>query len=154
MCRQFEEHAGDTLDRLVHEGTAQLRYRPIAILDRVSTEEFSTRALTAAAVVADAAGVDPFLAFHAELFAAQPHEGGPGLPDGELVDLAARAGAGGADVAADIRDLRFAAPPRGTDQASREGVTGTPTVLVDGTPLVDRAPGALEAAVHAAASGR
>ena len=99
-------------------------------------------------------GGDAFLAFHAELFAAQPDEGGPGLPDGELVDLAARAGAGGADVAADIRDLRFAAPPWGTDLVSRGGMTGTSTVLVDGTPLVDRAPGALEAAVHAAASGR
>ncbi|HEX2074874.1 MAG TPA: thioredoxin domain-containing protein [Geodermatophilus sp.] len=155
VCRRFEEQAGGNLDQLVREGTVQVRYRPIAILDRFSTDDYSTRALNAAAVVADAAGVEAFLAFHDELFAAQPPEGGPGLSDEELIDLAARAGAGGTRVADGIRDLRFAGwAARVTDQASREGITGTPTVLVDGAPLADRSPAGLEAAVRAAASAR
>jgi protein-disulfide isomerase len=155
VCRRFEEQVGGTLDQLVREGTVQVRYRPIAILDRFSPDDYSTRALNAAAVVADAAGVEAFLAFHDELFAAQPPEGGPGLPDEELSDLAARAGAGGTGAAEGIPDLRFAGwAARVTDQASRQGVTGTPTVLVDGTPLADRSAAGLETAVHAAASGR
>jgi protein-disulfide isomerase len=152
VCRRFEEQAGGTLDRFVREGTVQVRYRPIAILDGSSTDEYSTRALNAAAVVADAAGVEAFRAFSDELFAAQPAEGGPGLSDDELIDLAARAGAGGPGVAQGIRDLRFADwAARVTDQAGREGITGTPTVLVDGTPLADRSAAGLDAAVRAAA---
>jgi protein-disulfide isomerase len=37
-----------------------------------------------------------------------------------------------------------------TDQASRDGVTGTPTVLVDGTALADLTAAGLAAAVTAA----
>ncbi len=79
-----------------------------------------------------------------------------GRPSGPLrrrrTDLAARAGAGGPEVAQAVRDLRFADwAARVTDQASREGITGTPTVVVDGTLLADRSAAGLEAAVRAAA---
>lgn len=152
ICGQFEAETGSTIARLVEEGTVRVRYRPIAILDRLSTDDYSTRALNAAAVVADAAGRDAFLAFHGALFADQPREGSPGLSDAQLIALAGRAGAGGAGVATGIRGLRFGAwAARVTDQASMDGVTGTPTVLVDGTPLADRSPTGVLAAVTAAA---
>jgi protein-disulfide isomerase len=155
VCRQFEAEAGGTIARLVAEGTVQVRYRPIAILDRLSTDDYSTRALNAAAVVADAAGTDAFLAFHDGLFADQPAEGGPGLADQQLVALATRAGAGGSGVATGVSDLRFGTwSARVTDQASRRGISATPTVLVDGTPLADRSPSGLVAAVRAAAQNR
>jgi len=150
-CRQFEATAGDTLAGLAAEGTAQVRYHPIAILDRVSTDDYSTRALNAAAVVADAAGTEAFLAFHDALFAEQPAEGGPGLTDERLGELAGEAGASGADVKEAITGLAYEDWTREvTDAASRAGVTGTPTVLVDGAALQDRTPAGLRAAVEAA----
>ncbi len=150
-CRAFEEDAGDELDQLAAEGEALVRYRPVAILDRLSADDYSTRAANAAAVVADAAGVDAFLEFSDLLFANQPAEGGPGLSDQELVSLAARAGATGADVETGIRGLRFGDwVARVTDQASQEGLTGTPTVLVNGEALAAPTAEALLAAVEAA----
>ncbi|TQN43736.1 protein-disulfide isomerase [Blastococcus colisei] len=150
-CRAFEEVAGDALDQLAAEGEALVRYRPVAILDRLSADDYSTRAANAAAVVADAAGVETFLEFSDLLFANQPAEGGPGLSDQELVSLAAQAGATGADVETGIRELRFGDwVARVTDQASQEGLTGTPTVLVNGEPLAVPTAEALLAAVQAA----
>jgi protein-disulfide isomerase len=150
-CRQFEATAGDTLAGLAAEGTAQVRYHPIAILDRASTDDYSTRALNAAAVVADAAGTEAFHAFHDALFAEQPAEGGPGLTDERLGELAAEAGATGPDVEEAITGLVYEDWTREvTDAASRAGVAGTPTVLVDGAPLQDRSAEGLRAAVAAA----
>jgi protein-disulfide isomerase len=150
-CRQFEATTGDTLAALAADGTAQVRYHPIAILDRASTDDYSTRALNAAAVVGDAAGTEAFLAFHDALFAEQPAEGGPGLTDERLGELAAEAGASGADVEEAITGLAYEDWTREvTDAASRAGVTGTPTVLVDGAILQDRTPAGLRAAVEAA----
>jgi protein-disulfide isomerase len=153
-CRQFEEQSGATLDALVGEGTMRLRYRPIAILDRSSSDEYSTRALNAAAVVADESGDDAFLAFHDALFAHQPAEGSAGLSDAQLTTFADEVGASGTAVQEDIRQLRFADwTARVTDQASRAGVTATPTVLVNGRQITDRSPAGVLAAVQSAAAG-
>ncbi|RBY86905.1 thioredoxin domain-containing protein [Blastococcus sp. TF02A-26] len=150
-CRAFEEAAGDTLDQLVADGEVVVRHRPVAILDRLSDDEYSTRAAGAAAVVADAAGVDAFATFSGLLFAQQPAEGGPGLTDDELIALAAQAGATGDDVEAGIRDRRFGDwVAEATDRASRDGLTGTPWILVDGDPLASPTVQALTAAVEAA----
>jgi protein-disulfide isomerase len=135
-CAEFEAAAGGTLEQLAADGAVRLRHHPIAFLDRASTDDYSTRALNAAAVVADAAGTGAFLAFSDLLFAEQPAEGGPGLPDDRLVELAVQAGASGEDVERGIRELRYGDwTQRVTDAASRAGITGTPTVLVDGEPL-------------------
>ncbi|MGY1762362.1 DsbA family protein [Geodermatophilus sp. SYSU D00779] len=153
-CRQFEAAAGATLAELTAAGTAQVRYHPVAILDRASTDDYSTRALNAAAAVADAAGTEAFLDFHDALFAEQPAEGGPGLTDARLVELAAEAGATGPDVEEAITGLAYADWTREvTDAASRAGVSGTPTVLVDGAPLQDRSAEGLRAAVAEAQEG-
>ncbi|WP_051683919.1 thioredoxin domain-containing protein [Blastococcus sp. URHD0036] len=150
-CRAFEESTGDTLDQLVADGEVLVRYRPVAILDRFSDDAYSTRAANAAAVVADTAGADAFHAFSESLFAQQPAENGPGLTDDELIDAAAQAGAQGDDVAAAIRDLRFGDwVASATDRASRDGLTGTPRILVDGEPLEAPTAEALSAAVEAA----
>jgi protein-disulfide isomerase len=155
VCRQFEEVNGATLESLAEEGTVRIQYRPIAILDRASDDEYSTRALNAAAVVFDAAGSEAFAEFHASLFAEQPAEGGPGLSDDRLIELAAEAGATGTEVENGIRDRRFEAwTRRVTDAASQAGVTGTPTVLIDGEPLdlAEATPENITALVEAAAA--
>jgi protein-disulfide isomerase len=65
------------------------------------------------------------------------------------VEFARQAGAGG-DVEACIREERYAGwTARLTDQASKDGVTGTPTVLVAGRKITN-SPQALPAAVEAA----
>jgi protein-disulfide isomerase len=151
-CRTFEEARGQTLAELVDAGTIRIVYRPIALLDRASTDRYSTRALNASACVADAAGTDGFVSYHERLFAEQPAEGGPGLPDDRLAELAAEAGAGGDDVGRCIDDLQFRAWAADvTDTASKAGVNGTPTVLVAGERVEVPTPENLRAAVERAA---
>ncbi|WP_369130174.1 DsbA family protein [Modestobacter roseus] len=155
VCRSFEEANGDTLDQLVADGEIVLQYRPVAILDRFSTTDYSTRALNAAAVVADEAGIDAFEQFHDLLFADQPAENGPGLSDDQLIDYAAQAGATGEAVEQGITELRFEDwTAQVTEAFSQAGMTGTPTVLVDGEPLdngTQLTPQGITAAVEAAA---
>ena len=151
-CRAFEADASDELAGLVERGDARVVVHPVAILDRLSADDYSTRAANAAAVVADAAGAEAFRQFSDLLFAEQPAEGGPGLSDDELVDLAARVGAAGDAVEAGIRELRYGDwVARVTDEASQAGLRGTPWVLVDGEPLEVPTAEALTAAVEAAA---
>jgi protein-disulfide isomerase len=150
-CKALEDSTGSTLDDLVSAGTVQVHYHGMAFLDTDANDDYSTRALNAAAVVADTAGPDAFGTFHDLLFANQPGEGGGGLTDDQLIDYAARAGASGQEVQTDIRDLVFGAwVQQAEDQASKDGVTGTPTVFVDGEELTDLSPAGLSAAVTAA----
>jgi protein-disulfide isomerase len=70
---------------------------------------------------------------------------------GLLVAFAARAGASGTAVEQGIRDLTFGDwVATVTDQASQDGVTATPTVLVDGETLGDLSANGLTAAVATA----
>jgi protein-disulfide isomerase len=150
-CGQFEAETGGTLAAMAENGIVQIRYRPIAILDRLSADDYSTRSLNAAAVVADAAGPEAFRTFSEALFAEQPAENGPGLTDDRLIELAAEAGASGGAVEDGIRNLRFEDWTKDvTDAASRAGISGTPTILVDGEPVQDWSPEGLTAAVQAA----
>jgi protein-disulfide isomerase len=153
ICAELEKTSGATFTQLADAGTVQLRYHPIAFLDRASTTEYSTRALNAAAVVAES-GTPAFRAFHDLLFADQPAEGSAGLTDDQLIAYAAQAGASGPAVESGIRDLRYGDWVKAaTDQASTDGVNGTPTVFVDGTQLDNSklTPDGITAAVQAAA---
>ena len=77
-CKAFEDESGSTLAQLVADGTVQARYHGMAFLDTSANDQYSTRALNAAAVVVAAAGPEAFQTFHDLLFANQPAEGGPG----------------------------------------------------------------------------
>jgi len=153
-CKAFEDATGSTLAGLVADGTVQARYHGMAFLDTSANDQYSTRALNAAAVVLATAGPDAFQAFHDLLYAHQPAEGGSGMTDDQLVQYATQAGATGTTVEKDIRDLTYGDWVRqSTDQASKDGVTSTPTVLVDGKKLADLSANGLNAAVTAAAGG-
>jgi protein-disulfide isomerase len=150
-CKAFEAETGQTLAGLVAAGTVQAHYHGMAFLDTSANGDYSTRALDAAAVVLNAAGPDAFETFHDLLFANQPPEGGRGLSDDQLIAYAAQAGARGGEVEQDIRNLTYGDWVKSvTDQASRDGVTGTPTVLVDGKTLADLSASGLSGAVSAA----
>lgn len=154
-CGAFEQANSEELDRLVQDGTAQLALRPISFLDDQSSgTEYSTRTANAIWTVADGAP-DSVWAFHGALFANQPEEGSEGLTDEEIADIATEAG-----VPASVVD-RFADGEyddwvaSATDAAFDSGVTGTPTVKIDGEVFDGDlyTAGVLTEAVEAAAGG-
>jgi protein-disulfide isomerase len=154
-CRAFEDAGGKTLAQLVSDGTVQARYHGMAFLDTSANHDYSTRALNAAAVVVDSAGPEGFQTFHDLLYAHQPAEGGSGLTDEQLVAYAVQSGAdAGAAAAAGIEQRTYGDwVKQATDRASKDGVTGTPTVVVDGKKLTDLTANGLSAAVAAARAG-
>ncbi|SCX37704.1 Protein-disulfide isomerase [Klenkia marina] len=155
VCKQFEDAAGPTLEQLATAGTVKIVHHGMAFLDSAQNDDYSTRALNAAAVVASTAGPEAYETFHDLLYANQPDErDGAGLTDDQLVAFAQQAGATGEDVGTDITDLVYGEWVKGaTEQASKDGVTSTPTILVDGTTLTDRTAAGLTAAVQAAQRG-
>src|SRR5699024_2295180 len=83
-CKAFHQSSSQQLEKLVKQGTITIEYRPIAFLDRMSSTNYSSRALNAAACVVDAKGPKEFHAMHDLLFVNQPPEGGDGLTDEQL----------------------------------------------------------------------
>jgi protein-disulfide isomerase len=133
VCKEFEAAVGDQLDQAVTDGKAKVEYHMVAFLDSASTTDYSSRALNAAMVVLDTAGVDTFMEYRRTLFENQPAEGTAGLTDDELIDLAVQSGADKATIEGPIRDNQFHQwVVNATDQMSKDGVNGTPSVFVDG----------------------
>ncbi|GAB3599705.1 thioredoxin domain-containing protein [Angustibacter peucedani] len=151
FCQQFETSAGAELADYVAKGDVKVEYHPIAFLDDASTTKYSTRALNAAACVVNGTPT-AYQKFSDLLFANQPKEGSAGLPDSQLASLAKQAGAG--DVSQCITDRTYEGwTKRVTDQASKDKVNSTPTVLVGGTQLQQPTAAALKTAVDAALKG-
>lgn len=149
-CQQFEGLNADLLAQYAASGDVAVEYRGIAFLDRASSTAYSTRALNASACVMGE-GEETWTAFHDALFAVQPPEGGAGLPDDVLVDLAVEAGADEDAVAGCIADGTYEAWAEDVTEAAFDGgVEGTPTVLVDGEPVASLEPAALQSAIDAA----
>jgi protein-disulfide isomerase len=144
-CNQFESANSDYIEDLVKGGAAEVQYFPVAILDRSFSDEYSTRAANAAAAVANFSP-DAYFDFHKSLYAEQPEEGGAGLSDDRLIELAKEAGATNmADITTAVRDGRFDSwvTTRTAEFSAGEGalagadiparaVGSTPTVLVNG----------------------
>jgi protein-disulfide isomerase len=149
-CKEFEDAAGPTIDKLVADGTARFVYHPVAYLDGASTTEYSTRASAAAGCAADA-GVFP--EFTKALFANQPAEGSAGLDNAKLIELGKAAGASSGDFATCVNDGKYRDWTAAlTETASKQGITGTPTVLVAGKALETPTAEALQQAVEQAAA--
>lgn len=150
VCRQFEAAAGDLLDQYAAGSDVKVEYRGIAFLDRASSTRYSSRALNASACAMDE-GVDVWKEFHRQLFLQQPAEGSAGLTDDQLVSIATTAGADGDRVASCVADGTYADwVAATTDAAGDDGVTGTPTLFVDGQKLAGFDPAALQDAVDQA----
>ena len=148
-CKQFEAAGSATLTELA-TGDVAVDYRPIAILNRMSSTNYSTRAAAAAYCVAEA-DIGAWPAWHAAMFAQQPAEGGAGLTDRQIIDIAAAAGITGDPVAQCITSNRYGSyADQNTTAATDGGIDHTPTVLVDGKEVQSPTPEALRAAVAAA----
>ena len=150
-CQAFEEANADLLDSFIGGSEVKVEFRPIAFLDQVSTDEFSSRALNATACVVEDEAAN-FAQMHRLLYANQPAEGGPGLTDDQLIDLAVQAGAEETTVSTCITGRAHdnwveATTNRTTDE---QWFSGTPTVLVNGALVEDLSADGIQAAVDAA----
>ncbi|GAC66484.1 DsbA family protein [Gordonia soli] len=145
-CRQFESISGSTLSELSQQKGVAVDYTTIAILDKASSTDYSSRAANASYCVAEA-DVAKWPAWHTTMFDEQPAEGSAGLTDDRLVEIAKDAGVGG-DVANCITDGKYRDRVRATTQtALGKGVQGTPTVFVNDSQVQDVTPAGLRAAV-------
>lgn len=132
VCKRFEETNGADLAELREAGDIVVVYHPVSILDRVSAgTAFSTRAANAAGVVADQAP-EAYVAFTDSMFANQPAEGTTGLDDSTIAAIGIAAGVP-EDVASTFANGEFTKwVLAATNQASVDGMSGTPTVMVNG----------------------
>lgn len=147
VCQAFEQTNGAQIEQLVKSGAAQVQYFPVAILDRNFTDRYSTRAANAAAAVASYSP-NTFQAFLTRMYATdvQPKEGGAGLSDARLVQIAKQTGAGStAKIQRAIEDGQFESwvEKRTQEFTDKTGVLAdvdipkasrgaTPTVIVNG----------------------
>lgn len=153
-CQQFEMNFGATLAELAEIPEVAIDYRPIAILDGQSADQYSTRSANASACVAEATAQQGDFTiwrdFHDSLYTQQPSEGGAGLSDGQLNRLAQDAGS--PNVNECITNRQYGDwVAQGTSNAASEGVTGTPTVKLNGEQVELSTPDELAARVREAA---
>ncbi|SBT52743.1 DsbA family protein [Micromonospora auratinigra] len=147
-CKQFQETSGPTVDQLVDEGKAKVVFHPVAYLNRFSTTEYSTRASAASGCAAKGG---KFKEFTDALYAKQPPENSAGLSDEQLIDIGAGVGLDKGSFGSCVNDGTYKSwTEHVTEDASKSGVTGTPTIKVNGQPVDDRSPDGLKAAVAAA----
>lgn len=130
-CKGFEAANSQVLDDNVKNGTVAVEYNVIAFLDKASTTRYSTRAANASYCVAEA---DPtkYMAWLTSMFAQQPAEGGAGLTNDKLAQIAKEAGYPDS-VASCITDVKYDKyiQARTTDVLNT-GIKSTPSVFVNG----------------------
>lgn len=131
ICKQFEDAYSEQIQQLVADGTATLEVHPVAILNRAFTgRTVSTRANNVGACVANYAP-ENFLDVMAAMYANQAEEGTVGLSNSKLVDIVTGAGVDDEDVIQCINEESFT--PWVDSATARSGVSGTPTVIINGT---------------------
>jgi protein-disulfide isomerase len=146
ICLQFEQTTGKDIAAKVKAGQIQVRYHTMAFLDSASSgNRYSSRAANAALCASDV-NVADFTKYHDVLYGkdssgqqVQPKEGSQGRSNTQLLDYAKQAGITGNDLttfqSCMSGELHKSLVAAITDNASQRGVTGTPTVMVDGKKL-------------------
>jgi protein-disulfide isomerase len=145
FCKQFELMAGRTMDALLQDELITYTRHPMNFLDEMSTTGYSTRAAAASAAASDAG---KFHEYARILFEYQPPEGGPGLTDGQLIELGDEVGIKDPEFPEKIlRGTYLPWPSLVTERALARGIAGTPSVFVGGIAVAPR-PGPIVAAVQ------
>jgi protein-disulfide isomerase len=133
ICKGFEQVAGQKVQAAIADGKIKVDYHMVAFLDRSSTTNYSSRALNAGMAVLSTAGPDAFLKFHTLAYQNQPAENTAGVPDSTLIDWAVQAGADRSKVTPLIDgNVYHQWVLNATDQMSKDGVSGTPTIFING----------------------
>ncbi len=132
-CRQFESATRTSLHQAADAGTVQVEYRPFHLLQ----DDYSTQALAAWSAVLQKGTPKQALRLHDLLYAKQPYEQSSSKPGpSDFVTWAKQSGVTDTAVLAAVEK---ASDPTFVDAAdaaaTKAGVTGTPTVFVNGTEL-------------------
>jgi protein-disulfide isomerase len=163
ICRQFEEGAHADISAKIKAKQIQARYHMMAFLDSASSgNRYSSRAANAALCASDI-NVDTFAKLHDILYGkdssgaqVQPAEGSHGRTDAQLIGYGRQAGITGANLTTFQNcvnsEQHKALVEAITENASKRGVSGTPTVLVNGKKLGTVDQKSLDAAIAEAAA--
>lgn len=133
-CQVFETKYGTPLNNAVSAGKIKLEYNLAAFLDRSSTTNYSSRAANAAYCLSSVDN-DPshFLPWVQAMYEKQPPEGGAGLPDNTMLDLAATAGYQRDKIADCVSSRKYRKYVQAKTQALlQSGISSTPTVFLNG----------------------
>lgn len=143
-CWTFENLNEGVLEELAANGEATVNFHPIAY---ISGSDFNVRGASALAEVATQSP-EHFGQFNNQLFAAQPEGGATPLSNEQIAEAAREVGVP-EEVIETFDDVRYSDWVQGaTEQARRDEIGGTPTVLIDGEPFTGwQQPGALAQAV-------
>jgi protein-disulfide isomerase len=148
VCGQFEQQFGPTVTQLIDSGAVAADYYMVAILDRPTNQNYSSRASAAAYCVADEDTTPDkqfFRRFHAALYSQQPSETGSVFPtNAQLIETARQAGVVG-KVPECINSGRYVDMANGL--AAATNVNGTPTVRINGEDYKFSTPDALVAKI-------
>lgn len=133
-CADFETAYSAQIQQWLDDGDVTMEYRTVAFLDRNSTSAYSSRAANALACVADTTP-QAYQSFIQGLFG---NFAAGELSDDELSDLAEASGAG--DISTCVAEGTFRPwADFTTNAASASGISGTPTIYIDGEQLASPA---------------
>ncbi len=143
FCHQFHAQVGPTLASLVAKGTVRFEFHPYAF---IGTESI------AAASAAECAGDEGrYFAMLEQLYDHEFPENSGALTTAELLSMAHAAGATRSSTVQCIQSGRYEAwVQRVTDEGSARGVSGTPTIFVNGVQDADISLNGFLQAVHTA----
>jgi protein-disulfide isomerase len=155
ICGRFEKQFGPSIVAMAKAGQIKYVAHMMTFLDINLKNDSSARATNAAACAADAG---KFIEYHSAIFAAQPVQEGAGYTDAQLTEFATTAGITGPALTTwqkcttsgqhnqYVADVETA--------SGKAGVTGTPTVFLNGKDITKTltTPESLAAAVKAATS--
>ncbi|MET3963188.1 protein-disulfide isomerase [Marmoricola sp. OAE513] len=134
-CRQLEESTRDFLRESAAKGKVQVEYRPVNIL---TGSTYSARAMNTWAYVLKNSAPTAAMKLHDLLFEHQPYEqNADETTNADILELVEQAGGDRADAeaAAKTQDKTFF--EESAKSATEIGLTGTPTVVVNGKKLDD-----------------
>jgi protein-disulfide isomerase len=160
-CGSFEQQFGPALTQMAKTGAVRQVVHLMSFLDGKLQNDSSTRAANAAACAADAS---KFGEYHSAVFAAQPAKEGDGYTDAQLTEFAQTAGITGPALTTwqqcttSGEHNQYVADV--ADASGRAGVTGTPTLMLNGKDITTslyvgqgyESPEALVATIRAAKS--
>jgi protein-disulfide isomerase len=135
FCGVLARSIGEDLTAKAEAGDIALTHTLMSFLDGTLGNDTSSRAANAAVCASDQGVFSPW---HAAAYAAQPEEGA-GWTDADLVGFAEQVGLAGDELSgfescvADGTYLDYVADMQ--EAANRDGVTSTPTVVVNGEEL-------------------
>ncbi len=151
ICQQYEAMFGPAVSGMVAAGQVKLVVHTMTFLDTNLRNDSSRRAAAAAFCAADQG---EFSEYMTAVYAGQPAQEGQGWTNGQLTGFATQVGISGAALSSwqsCVDSNKYAAHVDALEVASeKSGVTGTPTIKLNGKKVTLTTPADLVAQVKAA----